>query len=98
MTTCDAGFHCTGGATTDRPNGPYNGVMAVDQTLPQTDMSGYICKPTEYCPQDMKDGNTQLYAPNPCDIGKYCDRYGAAAVTGNCWAGYYCDANSDVPN
>lgn len=41
---------------------------------------------------------TDYSEPISCDEGKYCANWAGAAVTGDCFAGYYCSTSSTVPN
>ena len=91
---CDAGFICTGGAWTSRPDGD------VDST--EEDI-GSRCDPGHYCPAGDPTptacpAGTYLASPGmreasdcvDCPAGSYCGAGGSEGPTGPCAAGYYC--------
>ena len=94
---CQAGYYCTAGAQT---------VISATGTLGG---SGGQCPAGSYCP--VRSAVPTLCAPGSyratagaaaqsdcttCDAGKYCGSAGLTAYTGDCGAGWYCVAGSNV--
>lgn len=59
--------------------------MGTNATMP--------CDPGTYGPTTQLKSQSQCKG---CEPGKYCDKAGLDAVSGNCSAGFYCRGNASV--
>ena len=90
---CDAGFLCTGGATSSKPDDSKNYPCPV----------GHYCeigtKNATKCPPGTLNKFAQGISRNsclPCDPGMFCEKPGLYAPSGKCLQGYYCPDNVEI--
>ena len=95
---CDAGFFCTGGASSSAPSDNVTGGMCP---------SGSYCPQGTSVPKKCPPGtysnilrNQKLADCLPCDPGMYCNGWGLTKPSGNCSEGFYCPSgqNTSMPN
>lgn len=92
---CPAGKACeTFGLNTNYKTckaGYYCQTGALSQIPPTTALGGGRCAQGQMCPEGSS-------AVTTCTLGKYCNKVGKAEPTGNCEAGYYCQAGGTRQN
>ena len=94
MASCPC-VSCSSSCSFNNPNFPSAG------SCPK----GYFCPHGTDEPKPCLIGtfNNKTHAKSindcqPCPEGMYCNIIGASEPTGFCWPGFYCTANSTVPN
>lgn len=86
--TCQAGYYCSGGASTPSPTDNSTGnICSPGHYCLAGATSGTKCPIGTYCPAE---GATSLSQCLSCSPGQYCAAAGLAAPSGNCSAGCYC--------
>jgi len=106
---CDAGFYCTGGARSPRPDAT-DATQIAELGAGET-VGGQICPKGGYCEQGSAwpkycqsgyynsfTGKKTVYDCQLCPPGQYCAGEGVEGTSGNCDDGYYCLSGSGVKN
>lgn len=86
---CAPGSYCTLASWSDKPTILGNDTDS-DCKCPAQSMGGR-CNAGQFCPEGSSE-------PTECTPGYYCENDELANVSGLCWAGYYCNGSTILPN
>lgn len=92
---CDKGYYCTLSSTTPNPTDGVTGNAC--RTGGFCDMGSFesvSCKPGTFNNKPLSTSEADCIA---CTPGKYCSGTFISAETGDCTAGFYCEAGSTIP-
>ena len=92
---CDMGYFCTKKSTTPNPTDGITGNACLAGGF--CDMGSFesvSCKPGTFNPNTLATSEADCIA---CTPGKYCSGTFISVETGDCTAGYYCEAGSTIP-
>jgi hypothetical protein len=88
---CDAGYFCSGGASTPRPAG---GLCPIGAYCPRGTTQAQSCDPGTY---NSFPGMRSASDCIPCTQGYYCSGSSNPTPTAQCSAGYYCTGGASAP-
>ncbi|KAM8927608.1 uncharacterized protein RCH25_007839 [Pelodytes ibericus] len=103
---CPPGHFCLSGSASPTPCPPGTYMTQSGAVECYTCPSGFYCprgtgldwKPCPPGTYNPELGLESLTSCRACDGGKFCSFQNATGVTGDCWEGYYCTAESQLPN
>ena len=88
---CIPGWFCRLGANSSKPINGENTQITENCTDSFDDIAGGRCGPGAFCPEGSA-------CPTLCTAGMYCRTYELGEPTGPCFAGYYCEEQSQEPD
>ncbi|CEM28618.1 unnamed protein product [Vitrella brassicaformis CCMP3155] len=93
---CAAGFYCTGGSLTDRPElgDIHGGPCPQGHYCPPASTQPIPCPMSTYNPSSRKQADSDCLT---CPSGKYCASMALTAPEGDCDAGWFCPDGSTSP-